>query len=312
MKSVFPNISSVCPAALMVFSPFTLLLGGETPGPDIKTPPLTTVAVIRSPLQDGTLSEPPPPVQKPHFQIESTRVSLLDVVESPPMPGLPPVEGTITLKVRSVADPGLADPPPRSPPRLAEDPQVLEHLSETGALHRQSRVAFVSAQVYDRSRTLLTCYPNGGLEKAVKAWSNLDFNHFSGFATFEATGGDGEVRDYSLLMGIHNENTRLRREFLSGKGIAYEEPEIPALPDGPPSFVILSETADPEAVTLLEDLHALYRVEGVRMAEACAAREKAYEERRAHLLANPPKPKDVTVHFWKREKTAATPEGGQP
>jgi hypothetical protein len=50
------------------------------------------------------------------------------------------------------------------------------------------------------------------------------------------------------------------------------------------------------------------------MAEACAAREKAYAARRAYLLANPPKPKDVTVHFWKRTKgdENALQEGGQP
>jgi hypothetical protein len=64
--------------------------------------------------------------------------------------------------------------------------------------------------------------------------------------------------------------------------------------------VIQTEHPDPGTLTCIEDLHALYRDEGTRMAEACAARKLAREARKAHLLANPPKPKDVTVHFWSR------------
>jgi hypothetical protein len=182
------------------------------------------------------------------------------------------------------------------------------------AKYRETRVAFVSATVYDSSRTRLTVYPNGGIDKAVTVWSNLDFNHFSGFGSFEARDASGESRKYSLLMGIGNENSDFRRRLLAERGIEFEEPEIPVLPQGQPSFVIVTEAPDPEGVKLIEDLHALSRTEGDRMAEACAAREKAYEERRAYLLANPPKPKDVTVHFWKRTKADENTrkEGGQP
>src|SRR5690606_4064394 len=91
-----------------------------------------------------------------------------------------------------------------------------------------------------------------------------------------------------------------------------EGPQIPALPDGAPAFVIVTENPDPESVRMIEDLHALHRAEGARMAAAAAAREQAYEDRKAHLLANPPKPRDVTVHFWKRDNSATPTEGGQP
>jgi hypothetical protein len=230
------------------------------------------------------------------------------------MPGLPPVEGTITLTVRNVADPGLPDPPPPPEPRSIDDPETKARLAELSAKYRETRVAFVSATVYDRSRTRLTVYPNGGIDKAVTVWSNLDFNHFSGFGSFEAQDASGESRKYSLLMGIGNENPDVRRRLLAERGVEFEEPEIPVLPDGQPSFVIETEAPDPDGVKLIEDLHALYRTERVRMADACAAREKAYEERRAYLLANPPKPKDVTVHFWKRTKgdENSKEEGAQP
>lgn len=230
------------------------------------------------------------------------------------MPGLPPVKGTITLTVRNVADPGLPDPPPPPEPRSIEDPEVKAQLAELSAKYRETQIAFVSATVYDRNRTHLTVYPNGGIDKAVTVWSNLDFNHFSGLGSFEASETGGEVRSYSLLMGIGNENPDLRRRLLATRGLEYEGPEIPTLPDSPPAFAIATKHPDTDGVKLIEDLHALYRTEGLRMAEACAAREKAYEERRAYLLANPPKPKDVTVHFWKRTKGRENNQqkGGQP
>ena len=269
---------------------------------EVRMAPATTIAVLPAApsIDDTALLEPPAPVEKPDFQIESTQVKLLDVVESPPMPGLPPVEGTITLKVHSVADPGLPEPPAPSPVQYAENGQLCELLAEYAKERQKIRHAFISATVYDHSRTRLTCYPSGGRDHAVTVWSNIDFNHFGGIVSFEATGADGEPREYFFLMGIGNENTEFRAQKLAEHGIQYEPPEIPDIPDGAPAFVIESNDPHPESITLIEDLHALYRDEGVRMAEQAAAREAATEARRRHYLANPPKPKDVTIHFWKR------------
>jgi hypothetical protein len=279
----------------------------------IRTPPLTTVASIPGPISEGTPADPASPPVLPDFQIEGTQVRRVEVVEPPPMEGLPPVAGTITLKVHHVADPGLPDPPAPLPPLAADDPLVVGSLGELRANYRDTRIVFVSATVYDRAYTRLTCYPDGVSAKAVTVWSNVDFNHYTGFATFEVTGTDGEVRGYALLMGIGNQHSERHRELLASSGIEYEEPEIPVFTEDGPSFVMLTENPEPEGVKLVEDLHALYRHEGKRMAEACAAREKAREERMAYLLANPPKPKDVTVNFWKRQKPAASrAEGGQP
>jgi hypothetical protein len=314
ITNLMKNPSLPTLVAIAVFSGCPRLSAEDAAAPQVMTAPATTVASIPEPISDGSPSPAPPPVEKPDFRIESTQVKRLDVVESPPMPGLPPVEGTITLTVRNVADPGLPDPPPPPQPREIDDPEVKAQLAELRAKHLETHIAFVSATVYDRSRTHLTVYPSGGLDKAITVWSNLDFNHFSGFGSFQATDADGEVRQYALLMGIGNETSGLRRRLLAERGIEYEEPEIPAIPDGTPAFVIETETPDPQSVTLIEDLHALYRAEGARMAEAEVARQKAYEERRAYLLANPPKPKDVTVHFWKRTKGDENTQqkGGQP
>jgi len=276
----------------------TVFIYGHGLAQEVRTPPVTTVAALPAPIHDATPPEPRPPVEKPDFQIESTQVKLLDVVEAPPMPGLPPVEGTITLKVHSVANPGLPDPPQPPPARVPLDPEFLEHFAEE---HLNTGFAFVSATVYDHSRTHLTCHPSGGGNKAITVWSNVDFNHFSGIGAFEATGADGKTRSYHLMMGIGNKNTEEWLEWLAEREIEWEMPEIPALPDAPPAFVIETQNPDPESVKLIEDLHALYRDEGEKMAADAAARQAAHEARKAHFLANPPKPKDVTIHFWNRK-----------
>ncbi len=285
--------------SIVLILPLAACFCGVTMAEAIRMSPLSTDASLPVPIVADLPAEPPAPIKKPDFQIESKQVKLIEVVEPPPMPGLPPVEGTITLRVHSVADPGLPDPPQRPTPM--ENPELLERFAELVEKYEETHLAFVSATVYDRSRTRLTCHPGGRDEKSVTVWSNVDFNHFSGIGSFDATGVDGRLRSYHLLMGIGNVDTELWRAFIASQNIDYLQPVIPALPDGAPAFVIQSdEEPTPRALALVEDLHALYRDQAKPMAQAAAAREQAYEAKKAYLLANPPKPKDVTIHFWKR------------
>jgi len=195
-------------------------------------------------------------------------------------------------------------------------------MTELRENYRETQLVFVSATVYDHSRTFLRCYPSGGGDrKEISGWSNLDFNHFCGFATYQVKGADGEIRQYGLMMGIGNEDTIHRAEWLAEQDREYKAPEIPKLPDlatGGPAFIITEgDTNDREAMESIEGMHNLYRVEGARMEQAYHARIKAYEERKAYLLAHPPKPKDVNVSFWHRDHPLRqTPapgmEGGIP
>lgn len=289
MKIPFRNISLLA-----------ALLCGQSFAQEVQTPPASTVAVIPESLEPGAPTAPAPVQEKPDFDIESTQIKLIEVVEAPPMPGLPPVEGTMTLIIHSVADPGIPDPTP--PATLPQNPSTEENPPEIQETILESHLAIISATVYDNSRTLLTFNTEGG---AVTVWSNVNFNHFSGIGNFEATGADGKMRSYSLIMSIGNETT----DTLSKA----ESVIIPKLPNRGPAFVIQSEVQpDAATLTLIEDLHALYRTEGTKMAKAAAAREKAENEKRAYLIANPPKPKDVTVHFWNREHSATNTEENQP
>lgn len=284
---------------LTTFLLFTALICVQGFAQEMQTPPAGTVAVIPT-APEPALTAPAPVQEPPDFEIESTQVKLIEVVEAPPMAGLPPVEGTMTLKVHSVADPGIPNPtPPETQPKNQETHNDTTEVVEPFV---ESHLVLISATVYDNSRSLLTFNTDGG---TVSVWSNIDFNHFSGIGNFEAKGADGKVRSYNLIMGIGNASSTDLNE--SGA------PVIPAIPNGAPAFVIQSEVK-PDAATLMliEDLHALYASEGSNMAEAAAAREKAEEEKKAYLLANPPKPKDVTVHFWNREHSATGTEGAQP
>ncbi len=183
-------------------------------------------------------------------------------------------------------------------------------MAELHEHYQSTELIFVSATVYDHSRTLLRCYPSGVLKNEISAWSNLDFNCFSGFATYQVKGEDGEVRQYGLLMALGNEDTQQRTKWLAKQDREYKTPEIPKFPDlatGGPAFVITeADTANREAVELIEGLHTLYRIEGTRMEAAYHARIKAEAERRAYLLANPPVPKDVKIQFWKRDQPVSS------
>lgn len=220
------------------------------------------------------------------------------------MAGLPPVKGTINVTVQLVKDPKLVDPPPPLPALPPDDPAVLARMAELHENYQGTELVFVSATVYDHSRTLLRCYPSGGASREIAAWSNLDFNCFSGFATYQVKGADGEVRQYGLMMGIGNDDTGREAALLAKHDMSYKAPEIPELPDrasGGPAFVVTEgDTSNKESMAVIAGMHDLYRVEGVRMEEAYQARIKAADERRAYLLANPPVPQDVTIQFWDR------------
>lgn len=270
----------------------------------------------------GNISDGKPglPASKPEpipFEVTSSITKRVHVVESPEMPGLPAPEGNINITVQLVKDPGLPDPPPPLPALQPDDPAVLARMAELRKTYRETELVFVSATVYDHSRTYLRCYPSGGGgREEICGWSNLDFNHFCGFATYQVKGSDGEIRQYGLMMGIGNEDTHQRAAWLAEHDRIYKAPVIPQLPElaaSGPAFVITEgDTTDPEAMELIEGMHNLYRVEGARMEQAYHARIKAYEERKAYLLANPPKPKDVTIRFWNREGGKTASETIQP
>ncbi len=279
----------------------------------MRIPDPAVMASIPDRIGDGTVQPAPTHPALPEFKVKVSETRRIHVIKPPPMSGLPPVSGTITETVQLVRDPEL---PPPTPPPVSETPDSGEtsRFPEMAAEDPHARVALVSATVYDQSRALLQCCPAGRAAKAITALSNLDFNHFSGFSAFRVTGKDGKTKEYGLIMGIGNEAVASSDKLKADLRWISGAPDVPALPDlgvAGPAFVVLEgEANNAEAMDLLEGMHALYRTEGKRMAEAHAARVKANKEMRAHLLANPPKPGDVTVRIWKRDTPTTKPPKG--
>lgn len=260
---------------------------------------------IPVPISDGTRAAPAPKPEPIDFKVLTSHTQRMQVTEAAEMSDLPPIKGTINVTVQTVADPGLPEPPAPPPALPPSDPTIIARLKELRETYRGTELVFLSATVYDQSRTLLRIYPNGNVKGEIIAWSNVDFNHFSGFSTFRVNNEDGTFRDYGLLMGIGSIDTYRMRQRLAKHGHDYELPEVPEMPDlaiGGPSFLVTGGQADGEAMDTLAQVHNLYRKEGVRMEEAFHARVKARAARKAYLLANPPVPEDIVIRFWQRDQ----------
>jgi hypothetical protein len=187
---------------------------------------------------------------------------------------------------------------------------MLEEFSET---HKGSELVFISATVYDHSRTLLRIYLSGGDGWEVTAWSNIDFNHFSGFSSYRTTSPGGETSDVALLMGLGNVDTERMSELSDGSELL-DNPQPPRLRDvteGPAYVVVDGNDSEGAALETLKQMHLLYEKEGTRMWEAHLSRVAEERKMREYYLANPPKPKDVVLNYWRGKRPASAGGNGE-
>jgi hypothetical protein len=292
---------------------FLLMLGFPTAlsAQDDASPQMETVSEetgIQGAIADGTPAPPLPEKPPIPFNVLSSATKRVEVSESPELPGLPAPQGTINMTMQLVEDPGLPPVERPLPPQVdVNDPAVQEQIREAREKFKETKILLISASVYGGTKTLLKVYPNGVGQGEVTVISNLDFNDFSGFSTWQVkdvdTEGGEEIRQYANIMALGNSDSGELSRIASDHGL-----EVDAVPDAPPgnepSFIVI-EGDHADALQAVADLHALYRAEGAKMRTARISRERAYEERKAYLLANPPRPKDVTFRFWK--KAASNP-----
>ncbi len=263
-------------------------------------------------INDATLSESVPKPEPSDFKVLSSHTTRMPVKEAPEMHDIPFVNRTINVTLQVAQDPKLTDPLPL--PILPTSVLAVDaQMTELAEIQQGTELVFLSATVYNHHRTFLQIYLNGKLENAVTAWSNIDFNHFNGISSYRVKDAeDATLYDFGFLLGIDNIDTKGWEQLPAEKSSNYKLPEIPKMSDlihCGPSFVVVEGAAESPTMDTLEQLHDLYRKEGARMEAAYHAREMAHAERRAYLLANPPKPRDVTIQFWKRE--APSPRGVQ-
>lgn len=270
---------------------------------------LALIPALHSGAQEATLKwdveipsvvAPPVEITQPEpesisFSVLTSNTTQVEVTEPPALPGLPPVQGIINLTVETVESPEL--PQSFSSPLNSEIAQIEEEApQELLENHHSSDLLFLSATVYPSGKTLLSLYPAGGDQESVTAWSNLDFKHFQGFASYQVNLPDGATEDVGLIMGIGDAHTQE-----SGSDNLPAVPQLPDLTSDGPSFVIVEGITVGKAAERLEQLHELYRKEGTAMEAAHLAREQELAARKAALLANPPQPQDITIRYWKGE-----------
>jgi len=291
------KISSRITTAVLCSLGFSTLYAQEAP--------TTWDVEIPGTISDGTRTDVMPKKEPIESKILSSHTKRMAVTETQEFIDLPPVTKMVNVTLQVLEEPKLPEVIKPLEALTPEDPTVVERMSELSEAYQGTQLIFVSASVYDHNRTLVTIYPNGKAEGSITAWSNIDFNHFSGFSTFRVKDAvDGTLFDYGLIMGLGNEKTE-EAEKTETKTLSEDRIKAPEslrdLAVAGPSFVVVEGKNKGQAMDTLEQIHDLYRKEGARMHAAYLAREKAEAERRAELIANPKQPKDIVIQFWKRD-----------
>ena len=259
------------------------------PAPQEGAPPVTPARIIGV-IPDGT--PPPPAPPKPAYVVPARNVLATTTQEQGGR--------TITIqKIKPIALPA----PPAPPPTSAANTSLRNGLAETGDGQTGTRMLSLGATVYrfkdSPPRTHVQYRPQSGAEP-ITFWSSADFSLISGIQGIVATDG----RTYSLFMAWSVTDTT---RIASG-----HPPDIPAFADGPASFALVgTPPADPSVLIPVQSLHELYNSEYVRLKAAYEGRERARIQHEAGLKANPPKPKNIVLNYWRTEKPAQTKGGNK-
>jgi hypothetical protein len=255
-------------------------------------------ARILGKIADGT--PPPPEPPKPKFIIPAK-----DVLESKSIQ-----QGGRTITVRKINP--IALPPPPSPVEpLSPEARAAfrERVAQYRASHPRTKMTFLSATVFRSKdfppRTLVRCWPEGKGE-TITFWSSADFGLISGIHSFADVTGV----THSLLMGWGYVDLETMSETRAASLKAYGAAVLPTFPEGKASFEIIGDPLAAEDLAPIQSLHDLYNSEHDRLKTAYEGRERAQRLLEAELKANPPKPKDIVLNYWRIDPKAQAAEKG--
>jgi hypothetical protein len=272
------------------------LLGGVLPGSAQEAVTFAPTARLLDELPDGTAVAEAP---KPEFIVPAK-----DVLETKTVS-----QGGREVTVQKIRPIDLPEPEAVAVPDV-QQPAIQQRVAAAREEHPDQELLFVSAAVYrgkdGATRTLATVYPLGKGE-SVSFWSTADFGYLSGFSSF--IGSQGETR--SLIMAWSVEKIAGIAELAETNRQDPDRPALPALPAGKAAFAIVSTNPAPEALAAVQSLHDLYNNERDRLKAAYEGREQTRLQQEAELRANPPRPKNITLSYWRSEKPApAAAKGG--
>jgi len=296
-----------------------LLAAQEPPATE---PPASTEPSIATPVIDQAALSAAPAASPTTARI------LGDIPDGTPPPSAPPKpafvapakdvlattthqQGGRTITIQRIKPIALPPPPDPEPAPVAMDPALRDRVAAYQAAHPRADLLCLGATVYRSKnsppRTLVRYWPNGN-SGAVTFWSSADFAILSGIRSFVDTQG----QTHTILMILGNVDIDNTTELFAAHGHNYIAPDIPKLPVGQANFVIAGNApSDESALVPVKSLHDLYNGEYQRLKTAYESRERANRQREADLKANPPKPKDIVLSYWRTDKPAPAKGGAK-
>jgi hypothetical protein len=257
-----------------------------------------TAARILGKIPDGT--PPPPAPPKPEFHIPARDILSTATHE----------QGGRTITLRQIKPIALPPPPtPAQPAALELDEEFSQRLADYHEEHSKSGLLFLGATVFRSKqsppRTLVHYQPEG-TETTITFWSSADFALIAGgIESFADSAGN----THHLLVGWSEVDIDPMSRLEAGQGREYDAPAMPDLPKGKATFQIIGEIPAAEELVVIQSLHDIYQTELARLTTAHAGRERARIQRQASLKANPPRPENITLNYWRTEKPATTGKG---
>ena len=259
--------------------------------------PATFHARILGEIPDGT--PPPPQPPKPKFIVPAKDVLHTKIHQ----------QGGRQITVRKITPIQLPPPPQIAPPLDITDPAIQERIAQAREEHPADEFLCVGASVFrpkdSTPLSLVRMWPQGHGE-CIVFWSSADFALLSGIGIF--IGPDGGTRNLFLMWNFSEIETRTALKNELGP----ESPPIPDFPLDKATFHISSGNPSKQTLASIQALHDLYNNEYDRLEKAYQGRERARILHEAELKANPPKPKDIVLNYWRTEIPAAqsAPEKG--
>lgn len=258
----------------------------------------STAARIVGELPDGTPTAPEPP--KAEFIISAEHIIDSKTIQ----------QGGRKITVQQIVPIALPEPVKVAPSVSPTNPALAERIEAFADENPDAGFLFIGASVYqlsdDSAYSFVNLWPQGQGE-AVSFWSSANFAWLSGIGSF--IGSDEKSR--SIMMAWDNYEIENLKN-LTHEIIPYQDlPPLPVLPENKVSFVFTSANPDAETLAGIQSLHDLCQNDGPRLKAAFEGREKARPAQEAELRANPPKPKDLVLRFWRTESPAPTTGGGK-
>jgi hypothetical protein len=261
-------------------------------------PSESSVARILGQIPDG--SPPPPAPLKPEYHVAAE-----DVIETTTHE-----QGGRTITLQQIEP--IALPPPPTPVEESTvelDDEFRERLAKYREEHPRAGLLFMGATVYrvrdGQSATLVRYWPEGK-GGDITFWSSADFSLIAGgIQSFVDSAG----HTHHIFMSWGTVDVERMSELRRARGLSFEPPRIPELPHGKATFKVVGKPATEDALVTMRALHDLYNREHSKLKSAYEGREKARKEREAYLEANPPKPKNITLKYWRVQQPAANGKG---